>query len=139
MAAQVPPDPPLTASSKKFLAALTTASSATAVSTQLSEFYDSENDLRRKFAAKESVAELHAGLVPVFHSKVTSMGANKTKARVVDENTLDTNYICALKERRKDGETSFVQDGLVGFKRNWDTFTECALASLNWYSFRRFS
>jgi hypothetical protein len=132
-------DPVLSTSSKKFLAALTAASSTSAVSLQLSEFYDAENDLRRKFAAKESVPDLYANLVPVFHSKVASMGANKTKARVVDEISLDQQYICPLAEekRRAEGTESFVQDGFTGFKRNWDTFTEGALGTLNWYTLLR--
>ena len=129
-------DPVLSASSKKFLTALRGASSEIAVSVQLSEFYDAENDLRRKFAAKEAVPDPYANLVPVFHPKVVSMGANKTKSRVVDEATLDKQYICPLEKekRRSEGEDSFVQDGLSGFKRNWDTFTEGALATLNWYA-----
>lgn len=36
--------------------------------------------------------------------------------------------------RRKEGEDSFVQGGLAGFKRNWDIFTEGALETLNWYA-----
>lgn len=129
-------DPVLSTSSKKFLAALTAASSKSPVSLQLSEFYDAENDLRRKFAARGPVPDLYANLVPVFHSKVASMGANKTKARVVDEASLEQQYICALpkEKRRKEGMESFVQDGLAGFKRNWDTFTEGALGTLNWYA-----
>lgn len=133
-------DPVLSASSKKFLTALTAASSKSPVSQQLSEFYDSENDLRRRFAAKESVPDLYANLVPVFHSKVNSMGTNKTKAlRVIDETSLEQQYICALskEERRAKGTDSFIQDGLSGFKRNWDTFTEGALGTMNWYTSRR--
>ena len=128
-------DPVFSTSSKKFLTALTAASSKSAISLQLSEFYDSENDLRRKFAARESVPDLYANLVPVFHPKVASMGANKTKARPVDETSLEQQYICPLakEKRRSEGEESFIQDGLNGFKRNWDTFTEGALGSLNWY------
>jgi hypothetical protein len=130
-------DPVLSASSKKFLTALTGASSESSVSVQLSEFYDAENDLRRKFAAKEAVPDPYANLVPVFHPKVVAMGANKTKPRIVDEATLDKQYICPLgkEKRRTEGEDSFVQDGLSGFKRNWDTFTEGALATLNWYAY----
>jgi hypothetical protein len=129
-------DPVLSTSSKKFLTALTRASSENPVSLQLSEFYDAENDLRRKFAAKEAASDLYANLVPVFHSKVVSMGANKTKSRVVDEISVDKQYICPLgkEKRRSDGDDSFVQDGLDGFKRNWDTFTEGALSMLNWYT-----
>ena len=136
--AQSGPDPVLSASSKRFLTALTAASSESPVSLQLSEFYDAENDLRRKFASKEPIPDLYANLVPVFHSKVASMGANKTKARVVDENSLEKQYICALtsEKRRKEGEGSFVQGGLAGFKRNWDTFTEGALGTMNWYLLR---
>jgi hypothetical protein len=133
-------DPVLSASSKKFLTALTAASSKSPVSQQLSEFYDSENDLRRRFAAKESVPDLYANLVPVFHSKVNSMGANKTKARrVIDETSLEQQYICALskEERRAKGTDSFIHHGLSGFKRNWDTFTEGALGTMNWYTSRR--
>jgi hypothetical protein len=133
---ETPPEPFLLASAKKFLTVLTSASFDRPVSIQLSEFYDNENDLRRKFAAKEVVSDGYMDLVPVFHSKVSSMGASKTKARVVDEKTLDEKYVCPLTEetRRKDGENSFVQGGLAGFKRNWDTFTEGALSDLNWYS-----
>jgi hypothetical protein len=129
-------DAVLSTSSKKFLTALTRASSENPVFLQLSEFYDAENDLRRKFAAKEVVSDLYANLVPVFHSKVVSMGANKTKSRVVDEISVDKQYICPLgkEKRRSDGDDSFVQDGLDGFKRNWDTFTEGALSMLNWYT-----
>jgi len=129
-------DPVLSASSKKFLTALIAATSKTSVSLQLSEFYDLENDLRCKFAAKEPVPDSYANLVPIFHPKITSMGAHQTKARIVDENSLDEKYICALNEekRRKDGEDSFVQNGFAGFKRNWDVFTEGALETVNWYS-----
>jgi hypothetical protein len=128
-------EPTLSASSRKFLTALTSANSTTAVSLQLSEFYDVENDLRHKFASKEIVTEPYANLVPVFHSKVNSMGANKTKARIVEESTVDEKYICALIEenRRKDGQNSFVQGDFAGFKRNWDVFTEGALETVNWY------
>ena len=128
-------EPTLSASSKKFLTVLTSAKSTTAVSLQLSEFYDVENDLRRKFASKELVTDPYANLVPVFHSKVTSTGANKTKARIVEESTIDEKYICALNEekRRKEGENSFVQGDFAGFKRNWDVFTEGALETVNWY------
>lgn len=129
-------DPVLSPSSKKFLTALTAATSKTTVSVQLSEFYDVENELRRKFAAKEAVPDLYANLVPIFHPKVTSMGAHHTKARVFDENTLNEKYICALNEekRRKEGEDSFIQGGFAGFKRNWDVFTDGALETVNWYS-----
>jgi hypothetical protein len=140
MMAQNAMDPVLSASSKKFLAALTAASSKSPVSQQLSEFYDSENDLRRRFAARESIPDLYANLVPVFHSKVISTGANKTKARwVIDDTSLERQYICALskEERRAKGTDSLVQDGLSGFKRNWDTFTEGALGTMNWYTSRR--
>lgn len=128
-------EPILSTSSKKFLTALTAATSNTAVSLQLSEFYATENGLRRKFAAKESVLDPYANLIPIFHSKVSSMGAYQTKARIVDEHNLDGKYICSLNEekRRKGGERSFVQGDFAGFKRNWDIFTEGALDTLNWY------
>jgi len=125
----------LSAFSKKFLTALTSATSERAVSLQLSEFYDIENDLRRKFAAKESGLDPYANLIPVFHPTVYSMGAHYTKARVINENTLDEKYVCPLSEknRREDGTESFIQGGFPGFKRNWDMFTEGALDNVNWY------
>jgi len=127
----------LSASSKKFLNALSSANSNSPVSLQLSEFYDAENELRRKFAAKEDIPDPYVNLVPVLHPKVASIGANATKARVIDETSLEAKYICPLDKdkRRKDGEDSFVQGGLAGFKRNWDVFTEGALSTLNWYVF----
>jgi hypothetical protein len=125
----------LSAFSKKFLTALTSATSQKAVSLQLSELYDIENDLRRKFAAKESIPDPYTNLVPVFHPTVYSMGAHYTKVRVIDENTLDEKYICPLNEenRRREGTESFVEGGFAGFKRNWDVFTEGALDTMNWY------
>ena len=125
---------PLSASSKKFLTALTSAASRKSVPLQLSEFYDIENDLRRKFAAKDPVPDLYANLVPVFHPTVSSMGAHHTKARLVDEITLDQSYICPLTEetRRPEGTPSFVEGDFAGFKRNWDVFTEGALETMNW-------
>jgi hypothetical protein len=127
-------EPALPASSKKFLSALKAATPDSPVSLQLSEFYDEENELRKTFAAKTSVSDHHANLVPVFHSKVAAMGANKIKARKVDETNLEEKYICPLEEkmRMKTGEDCFIQDGHAGFKRNWDVFTEGALAGLNW-------
>jgi len=124
----------LSAGSKKFLHALKSADSNSPVSLQLSEFYDAENELRCKFAAKEPPADPYANLVPVLHSKVAALGANKTKARPVDEKNLEAKYVYPLSEemRRKDGDDSFVQAGLAGFKRNWDIFTEGALSQLNW-------
>jgi hypothetical protein len=133
--AQPVPEPALSASSRKFLNALTSTNSQSAVSEQLSEFYSFENDLRRKFAQRESVPDLYQNLIPVFHSKVYAMGANKTKARKYDEKTSDQKYISPLSEekRRKDGEDSFVHSGIAGFKKNWSTFTEGALDELNWF------
>jgi|SRR5271156_4959244 len=129
-------EPSLSSSSKSFLKALSSATlSKGPIPTQLSEFYEAENDLRRKYAAKEKVSDPYANLIPVFHSTVASSGGSKTKSR--QSNAFQEQYICPLKDsqRRPDGTDSFVQDGLVGFKRNWDIFTEGALQGLNWYSF----
>jgi len=133
--AQPVPEPALSSSSKKFLNALTSTNSKSAVSEQLFEFYNIENDLRRKFAKSESVPDPYQNLIPVFHSKVYSMGANKTKARTHEEKAFEQKYIAPLSEekRRKDGEDSFVHGGMTGFKKNWSTFTEGALDELNWF------
>jgi len=129
------PEPPLSSSSKSFLKALSAATlSKGPIPTQLSDFYEAENELRRKYAAKEKVSDSYANLIPVFHSLVVASGADKTKSR--QSTSFQGQYICPLKEgqRRPDGTDSFVQDGLVGFKRNWDIFTEGALQGVNWYS-----
>ena len=127
---------PSSASSMEFLTRLAAAKSSSPISAQLQEFYDFENELRQKFAAKEQITDPYINLIPVFDGKVLSTGANKTKARKIDGNALEEQYISPLKpgKRKKDGEDSFVKDGLAGFKRNWDIFTEGALDSLNWYN-----
>lgn len=129
------PEPPLSSSSKSFLKALSAATlSKGPIPTQLSDFYEAENELRRKYAAKEKVSDSYANLIPVFHSLVVASGADKTKSR--QSTSFQGQYICPLKEgqRRPDGTDSFVQDGLLGFKRNWDIFTEGALQGVNWYN-----
>ena len=77
-------EPTLSASSKKFLTALISATSTRPISLQLSELYDLENDLRRKFAAKESVPDPSSNLVPAFHSKVSSMGGTSNELRSIE-------------------------------------------------------
>jgi hypothetical protein len=124
---------------KEFLVALTSASSThSPVPQQLTEFYDEAKQLSNKFEDNEPVLYPYEGLVSVFHPEVKSASADLTKCRVSNSNDpvdIDHAFVCPLgpEMRRHQGDQSFVQDGVNGFRKNWDVFTQQTLSNLNWY------
>jgi hypothetical protein len=120
----------------EFLDALSSTNSDTPVCIQLSRFYEIESELRARYVRFEEGLDLYENLVPVFHSTIAARGLDRTKARRCRTSPVeDCRFVCPLsrRDRRADGENSFVEDGLYGFERNWKVFTEGALRSLNWY------
>lgn|ERR1700676_701045 len=128
--------PQNTASTIDFFNTLKSVSSdVQPIPTQMPHIYDMENRLRHKFIAQQPVSDPYEGLISVFHPDVVSVEANKTKPRTSDTNVFENHYLLPLTNttRRKEGEDSFVQNGLFGFETNFHTFTDFALVKLNWY------
>jgi hypothetical protein len=121
--------------SEEFLTALVSASTARSpLPEQLTRFYDEAKHLSYRFEKKDPFLHPYEGLVSVFHPQVTAAAAHFTKRRMVYPNDPDFVAPLALEMSCNEGDPSFVQDGLSGFRKNWDVFTQGALSNLNWYA-----
>jgi hypothetical protein len=123
------------APSEKFLEALTSRGSIShsALPKHISHFYREALHLRTSFENDDSgsIPRPYAGLISVFDSQVTVMGADLAKPQDDDVNSIL--FHIDPEKRLKEGEPSFVQDGMVGFRRNWAVFSQQSLSGLNWY------
>ena len=130
--------------SKAFLAAVSSVSndlSPRRLREHFDPFYDEARQLSVKFTDNDPSVSPYSGLVSVFHPAITNAGADVAivRARAFNPDTTvsdaDEDSIQPLPSgvRHNKGDKAFVQNGLTGFKKNWNEFTHLALADLNWY------
>ena len=125
--------------SERFLEALSSNSSVShiALPESISHFYSEALDLCTSFDNDDNSASFphpYAGLISVFDEHVTAAVADLAKPQPKEDNSESLIHLDPDK-RHEEGECSFVQDEIVGFRRNWGVFSQDSLGGLNWYIF----